>query len=310
MKNNTHSTSQLEELNESSPNLPLSWTNSSEKIQVESITLNPFAAIWFALRNIPASNFTDFIKDTVTKTSQRTIIRGCDESTAKFLGRMGFETIPTAKESVFTRDGDHFRKKSVRGLIKRGGKFGKVREYDYSDEKKREFEEFKKMTKHAGEPQLKYLYQTGFNYNMKLFTLETPYSEWLGAITVSQNSVSKKQAESMLKRIDAPNGTMELLIYQIAQSIFDSGTEEFSLGEVPFILNKSETSNFTKAGLLNMAGISTKLGYNYEGLYFFKNKFSPVWRNIYLCAYPKICFRDLFVMAIKSTLVKLLVYKV
>ena len=70
-----------------------------------------------------------------------------------------------------------------------------------------------------------------------------------------------------------------------------------------------EDTIFTKEGVINFVGRRLRFAYNYEGLFFFKNKFSPIWIDYYLCVKPKLTISILLKVLIKTNLHKLIIKK-
>jgi len=80
-----------------------------------------------------------------------------------------------------------------------------------------------------------------------------------------------------------------------------------SLGEVPF--HHDEASVNWKSQSINSAGRMFKFAYNYPGLFHFKNKFSPHWQPVYLCAKPRLILPIMLDLFIQTCYAKLAGYK-
>lgn len=289
-------------------NLPLSWIYSPAGPNlIESLNLFRNHSIWLALIQSPEINFIDEINKKYP--NNKILIRGCDESISNDLIKCGYKRINTGREAVLNFNNNHFEKRSLKELIRRGSRHGKVLEYNYSDIIAGKLNLFKECTSHAKEPQLKYLFMTKFIEGMKLFTFENNKNEWLGAVMVSRNSKTKFHTELLLRKSNAPVGVMETLIYNTFQKLKIYNTDEFSLGEVPFISFTNKNITNTKEFIVNSIRQSFHFAYNYKGLYNFKNKFNPCWKDIYLCGNPNISLWDLFSLSNRTNFTRLMLYK-
>ncbi len=227
-----------------------------------------------------------------------------------YLSNKKFDHIIFAKEAVLSFPQDHFQKKSLQELIKRGSKKGKVVEVEHSIEAIRLLEKLKINSRHGKEPQLKHLFVTEFAEETRLFVFVNHANEWLGAILVSRNSPNKFHTELLLKHINAPTGIMETLIFHTFESLKTSGKKELSLGEVPFYVNIPITKSFYRDYILNRIAKFFRFAYNYKGLYDFKNKFNPRWDEVYICGYPRLRLSHIVGVIIKSNLFALIFYKI
>lgn len=289
-------------------NLPLSWIYSpSNKFIVDEVNLFRDESIWLSLVQSPKINFIDEIIDLYP--DKKILLRGCDESISSELLKHGYNKINTGREAVLNFNTNHFSKKSLKELIRRGSRHGNVVEYNYSKNVEEKLSAFKNETLHAKKPQLKNLFRDKFLEEMRLFVFENHKKEWLGAVMVSKNSETKFHTELLLRKKSAPVGIMESLIFYTFQKLKSTGAKEFSLGEVPFITSTNKNIFNTKEFIINSIGKSLHLAYNYKGLYKFKNKFNPHWNDIYLCGKPNISFMDLVLLSQKTNFTRLILFK-
>lgn len=289
-------------------NLPLSWIYSSAGNSIiDPVPLFRSDSIWLALLQLPEM---DFIEEVVNKYSDKKIlIRGCDDEISQQLIKHNFKRVGTGREAVLRFNTDHFKKKSLKELIRRGTRHGNVVEYPYSSEIEKKLYRFRYNTRHAKKPQLKSLFWDKFLIEMRLFVFEDHQKDWLGAVMVSRNSPSKFHSELLLRKRTAPVGVMEALIFNIFEMLKESDAEEFSLGEVPFITSTNRNIVNTKEFIINSVGKFFHFAYNYQGLYNFKNKFNPHWNDLYLCGKPNIGFTDLIRLSQKTNFLRLMFYK-
>jgi lysylphosphatidylglycerol synthetase-like protein (DUF2156 family) len=298
-------------MNQPIANLPLSWIHNNSSIP-ELTTVNLFSkkSVWLPLAKIPVSSDNLRTINELTKQEiRKQVIRGCDKSTAYYLNSHGFEKIIIGKEAVLELKGDHFKKKSLKELVRRGKRHGRTKNLPCNETTINQLQKFKKITAHGREPQLKYLFFDYFEENTELFVFESFTGEWLGAILISKNSTNKLHTELILRKNKAPVGIMEALISDIFNSYKRTGYQELSLGEVPFVVKPVKFSENYKVYTINKIGTSLRFAYNYKGLFNFKNKFSPKWIDLYICSKPGLSLRDLSGIILKSKLLQLFLYK-
>ena len=289
--------------------LPLSWIYSTKTTVTNHIKMG-FSTFWIyscSISNI--STITNILSNLSKKPNTNFIIRGCNLEISNFLEQNEFSSIIIGKEAIIELNHNPFIKKSLKELVKRSFKNGIIKEINYSTESANKLEQLMSHSVHSNEPQLKYLFIDKFISDTRLFAFIDNKEIWQGAILISLNSSQKVQSELLLRRKSAPIGTMEALINFIYKSLRNEGYSEWSLGEVPFIVDSIDLPFFSKQYLINRIGKILKYAYNYEGLYFFKNKFSTRWENIYLCAKPTIKFRHIIMLSIKSNLLSLTINK-
>jgi hypothetical protein len=185
---------------------------------------------------------------------------------------------------------------------------GKVREIYYSEANNKIFESFLKKTIHTDKPKLENLFLDKFSSETRLFIFEFAPNNWEGAILVSQNSRTKIQGEQFYRVREGKNGIMDTLVYELSNIFYNEGFLEFSLGEVPFLIN-SKFRNSWKTKFINIAGNRIKYAYNYQSLHYFKDKFATSWNNIYVCSNKRFLLWDLLGVAKKSNLLNLAIFK-
>ncbi|MCF8242779.1 MAG: DUF2156 domain-containing protein [Melioribacteraceae bacterium] len=290
--------------------LPLSWKINSKSISNNTILQLTKKTKWIAFSDVPSEiTGNNFIKNIADQKSN-ILIRGCSDEISLSLKEQKFERIKTGKEAVLNFDENHFEKKSLKELIRRGHKHGRTIELEYSEKNAARLIDFKKQTVHSEKPQLKYLFHDQFTCDMRLFVLENKSKEILAAVLVSVNSMDKFHTELLLRRKRAPVGVMEAIIYDVFQLLMKSSKKQLSLGEVPFSSANKETGESYKAKSIKRIGKFLRFAYNYEGLFNFKNKFNPDWQNVYLCVKPKLSIWHLIILANRTNLIKLIFSKI
>ncbi len=250
----------------------------------------------------------DYLKSTINKNENNSVLfDGCNPNTVLFLRSFGFKSIPVGKEAILELNKDHFSKKSLKELIKRGSKHGSVIELGFSELNKRLVEEFKDVSVIAKTPRLQHLFCTSLETFTRLFVFVDHKNEWLALITISQKSETFSQTELILRKSKNPVGIIEAMIFSIFNILKSDGKELWSLGAVPFVVNPA--FSFKKESLVNFIGKRMKFAYNYEGLFNFKNKFNPAWIDYYICYNNKITYRELLNLMKKSNLLQLVISK-
>lgn len=233
-------------------------------------------------------------------------ISGCNKEFAEFFRNNKYDTFLMAKEAVLNLKKDHFKKASLKELIKSGIKKGKFEEIKFSAKNKELVEAFKKQCVHGKEPQLKYFFNDVFHPDTRLFVLSDKNNIWMGGILIADIGNGSISTDLLLRKMNAPRGVMEALIFSIFQTLKNEGYLKWSLGDVPFIIYNSRL--FSREYLLNYTGRKLQFAYNYLGLYNFKNKFNPDWNDIYACCKSKMCFLTFLKVSSISNLLKL-IYK-
>jgi lysylphosphatidylglycerol synthetase-like protein (DUF2156 family) len=263
---------------------------------------------WLTHVKIPFKlDFASVVSELILQRAKNYFIVGCNYSNFRYLEESGYKGIRMGSEAILDLNFNHFQKRSLRELVRRGKKNGSLVEIQYSAEAVEHLREFRKFSRHGNEPQLRYLFNTDFEHNNRLFVLRKPDGMWLGAILLSYKSDKYVQSEAILCRKKAPVGTMDALIYEIFRKLKSEGYEYWTLGAVPFTIYGSKF--LSKEYVINVSGRLMKFAYNYKGLYLFKNKFSPIWVDYYICIRPFFNPAAMFGILMKSNLLRLGIYK-
>ncbi len=263
---------------------------------------------WLTFARVPYGyDLKSFLKEKVYPYNKGLLIDGCNDGVALEFSDNGFEILKTGQEAILKLRYNHFKKKSLKELIRRGYRGKHFEEIPYSPEMKERLRKFRFECAHGSEPQLKYLFNDEFEPFNRLFVIKDDNDVWYGAFMLSDKEDYFAQTELILRRKHAPVGVMEALIYSIFNTLKAEGYEYWSLGAVPFTVY--EDTLFSKEGMLNFVGRRLRFAYNYEGLFFFKNKFNPIWIDYYFCVRPKLTFTVLLKVLIKTNLHKLIINK-
>ena len=194
-------------------------------------------------------------------------------------------------------------------MTNRGKKQNTIKKIELNYENEKKLDLLKRQSRHGKKPQLQHLFIDTFNKKTECFVCESNKNEWNAAISFSRVNKLKVHTELLLRRKDAPAGTMEALIEHVAFYLKINGYLFFSLGEVPFVFNNQKDLPI-KSRYMCRLGQIMQFAYNSHSLYKFKNKFSPKWQSIFLCGYPKISILSVLEMAWRCNYLKLMTYQI
>ncbi|MEO8232234.1 MAG: hypothetical protein ABI638_08120, partial [Ignavibacteriota bacterium] len=128
----------------------------------------------------------DFFYNYLESNPQRSLIfDGCTEDIKNLLKEYDFSSLLVEQEAILNLDSDHFKKKSLKELVKRGLRNGQVKELKISDQNISLFVEFKLQSSIAKLPKLQHLFCTTLENYTRLFVFLDHNDEWLGLITIS-----------------------------------------------------------------------------------------------------------------------------
>lgn len=265
---------------------------------------------WLTEVRLPFDIKTNDFLDTFIKsnTDKNLLFDGCPEEIKSILKTYKFNSLQVGKEAILHLNNNHFEKKSIQDLIKRGLKKGYVKELQYSEENKIKLKSFVPFSSISNLPKLNHLFCDTFEKFIRLFVFFDKEENWLGVITISHKSRLFMQTELIMRRKNNPVGIMEALIFEIFQILKKEGKELWSLGAVPFVMKRP--FSFSKQWIINFTGRRLRFAYNYEGLFNFKNKFMPTWIDYYICFNNNLSFLQLYDMMKKTNLLSLVVKKI
>ena len=292
--------------------LPLSWCRKNTEYSSYSAVKLPLSGLtWIPTAEVPYRYSTGDLYDELASKYPEFIVRGLHRDTAGYFMDKGAEAVLTGAEAVVDLKLKRGMKRSVIELSRRGLRHGSVQEISYSGPYKERLRRFVSETSHADEPRLEYLYREGFDNSLRCFVLAAPEDRWLGAVTISIRDNICAHTESILRRKDAPVGVMEAIFVSVMETLKAEGFSQLSLGEVPLVSSDSISGlkGSYKGGFIFWSTRILGSAFNYEGLYNFKNKFSPTWAPVYLAAKPGISKRLLLDLYFKSRFHNLTLFK-
>ncbi len=286
--------------------LPASWKITRiRKPHFEMVRLGHKRIHWFSLAELPEQEpLEELIQTLLNRSPKGVVIRGCNDELAEKLCHFNFKKLFIGQEAVLDLHAPHFEKKSLKELVRRGNKKGRVREIQYTTLAQARINKLRWESPHGFKPQLRHLFRLEFEPDDRCFVFEFPDGSWKGAITVSRAAHDKIQTELLVRHRAAPPGIMEALIEHIFMQLKKEGFGCWSLGEVPFT-GPANRHWRMKEQIIHRAGRLLNYAYNARGLYQFKNKFNPQWKNVYLCGYPDISFVSLWGLFRKSNFSRL-----
>lgn len=277
--------------------LPLSWSRREIAApRWQQIHLPLSGLQWISLAELPANlSFPQFYEAVLQEISGGFLLRGCNEALTRFLVGEGCESLLIGREALLCLQRDVFEGGSLRALVRRGSRWGRVEELPSCRTTAGLLADFQRKARHGTEPQLRHLFRHPADAQ-RSFALVDRRGGWLGAVTLSEAGNFTAHAETFLRHPGAPVGVMEYLFSKVFARLRDDGYRFWSLGEVPFVAEPGSA----KERWMQRAGHMLGFAYHYRGLHAFKKKFSPQWRPLYLCARPRIPLRalvDLFVQS-------------
>jgi len=240
--------------------------------------------------------------------SDSIIFDGCSEEIKNLLKTYNFNFLQVGQEAILNLNVNHFSKKSLKDLIKRGLRHGSVKELELSDENQFRLQQFRQRSPFGKSPQLKHLFCTTFEKYIRLFAFIDKNGQWLGVITISYKAENFMQTELIIRKNKNPVGIMEAIIFEIFNALKKEEKEFWSLGAVPFVVQTP--FSFSKQWLINFLGRRIRFAYNYKGLFAFKNKFMPAWIDYYICFNNKLSFLQLLDLMNKTKLLGLVIQKI
>lgn len=163
----------------------------------------------------------------------------------------------------------------------------------------------RRRSPHHRKAALRFLFQTSPSSASRVFVArELRSGSPQALISLSPASGSAYSLELMLRATQATSGTMEHLIIRTAELLASEGSASLSLGEVPFVGDGASTpSSVRLRGMQKLALLASRRlarSYDARALYSFKNKFSPRWRPVYWCGWPRLSVLDFLAVALHS----------
>jgi len=290
-------------------NIPLSWTNKEiERPKFHTVNLPLSGLPWVHTAEIPSNyGMEDLCNKLETNYPDGFLLRGCSSELAEYLSEKGYGLIRTGAEGVVNLDCLNKLSRSLTELVKRGSRWGRVKEISLSELNRQRVSEFINHTPYGSKPRLRYLFVNTFNSSTRCFAFCTSEDEWLGVITVSVKGKNCLHTEMILRNKKAPVGVIESLFVTVMHILRAEDYKHFSLGEVPFVsppsmedkLEWSFMRSFQESFLFK-AGHVLRYAFNHKGLFDFKNKFDPEWKPVYICSTSKLPFINLFDLFYKT----------
>lgn len=287
--------------------LPLSWLRQpAAQPDVRELRLRLSRYRWLFFVDLPdGQTFREFYR-TQLEHREKIYLRGCPPPIADFLAKNKWQTLPNGSEALLNLRGNHFDKRSLRELVRRGNRWGSAAEIAISTENAGKFAALQVHSRHGLEPQLRYLFRSDLLSGQRCFVFQTQQKQWLGAALLTESSPGNWHTELILKARKSPAGIMEALFAAIFEQLRDEGHFRWSLGEAPFFYTAPPICRTAK--LVKFAGQTVRFAYDYRGLYRFKNKFLPEWRPVFLCGKPEVSVALLADLFIQTRLLQLVAF--
>jgi len=251
----------------------------------EQIPLPTAKRLWLPFADLPPHAIAS-VQDLVGLLSQQApegfVLRGCPPALLAALHQVqAGQSLCTGREALLDLNGDHFERKKIKALIRRGMRHGRVFEVvQRSSLRQTKVLSLAQRVTAAYPVALRHLYRQAETVSLRQFGFESDSGQLLGLISLSRSGPQSWHTEQMLRRPDAPVGMMATLLESIFLRLQAEGHAWWSLGEVPFYPLVPPQN--LKESLLQQAGRSLDPVYSAAGLYKFKAKFRPWWRPVYL----------------------------
>ncbi len=283
--------------------LPLSWARTSTTEPVFNLVRLPFSSPgWIPTAEIPQRySFNQVYREYLSSLPNGFVLQSCSLPLRDYLIRQGCQAAAMGAEAVL--DLPWRGKRSVRELARRGRRHGAVHEIECSSKHRLKLAQLINNSGARQGVQLRHTERSGFDDSTRCFVFQTVEQRWLGAITLSTTAPNYVHAELLLRHREAPVGIMEAIITAIAHQLTTEGVQHFSLGAVTplpaaeseriFSAHRHPNELWTRSQLAFRLGRALKFAYNAAGLWRFKNKFSPRWEPLYLCASPTLSWATL-----------------
>ena len=284
--------------------LPLSWARSRLRNPLYRYLSLPLSGTsWITYADLPYRYpFSAVQEDLERLFPEGFLIRGCSRHVAGAFEQQGGSLLKTGAEAVLHLQNGHFEKKSLRKLLHQAEKKGRIVEMPLSDENRTRLMELQRQARHGSKPQLSHVFRTYPFEECRCFAFLSRKDEWLAAVTVTFRDDFMAHTELMLKQHDAPSGIMELLLARVFRTLREEGFSEWSLGEVPFyhLVQKTGGGFSGEEKMIAFAAELCGKAYDFRGLFYFKNKFEPEWRDVYLYSKRGVTLLTLADLAIKT----------
>ena len=283
---------------ESISQLPLSWARTSTADPVLNVVKLPFSAPgWIPTAEIPDHySFDQLYREHLSRLPNGFVLQSCSLPLRDYLLEQGCQVAAMGAEAIL--DLPWRGKRSVRELARRGRRHGSVHEIELSRTHQHKLAQLLRESPSRQGAQLRYTERPEFDASTRCFVFETAEKKWLAAITLSTPAPHYVHTELLLRHRDALVGIMEALIAAIAQQLATEGVSHLSLGTVTplpaaesdaiFAAHRHPKELWMQSQLSFRLGRALNFAFNAEGLWQFKNKFTPRWEPLYLCASPQL----------------------
>lgn len=284
--------------------LPASWHRIvGSSAHYHAIKLSWSRHTWLPFADIPGTfDLFELYNDLNTTFPEGFVIRGCHPGISDLFVSRRHDTFRSGIEAVLDlSDSNHFTGRKVSAALKRGWRHGIVDEVPSEERYAARLSALLAESPHAGKPQLLHVFRHNPLQASRCFVFSSFSGEWLACMTLSRQGAKAYHTELMVRKKSAPGDIMECLIAETSARLRDEGAEELSLGEVPFKLHDGDQHPLSILEQLVFASAPLfRHAYDYERLFFFKNKFRPQWRTTRLCAGPGVWFSPLFLFELAT----------
>jgi len=282
--------------------LPLSWARTDASApRLRTLRLPLSRRTWAPCVDVPCDwSFQQVFEEQLRLLPRGVILQGCNETLARYLKSMGGQVAQVGMEAVLPVQAAV--KSDALYMARRGRREGEIMELEPDSVNQAKIAALWKVSAHSAKPRMQCTFRTDFEPPLRGFVMVGRKGTWLGAMTLSLMKPGYWHAELLLRRADAPPGVMDALILDIKSRLLTEGARWLSLGTVPFVITAAAIDAHPchrpwtpacRGRAITRLGRLLRFGYDYRGLYRFKNKYTPDWRPLYLCGWPDLPWRIL-----------------
>lgn len=280
--------------------LPLSWgLRALPAPESQTLKLPLSGQTWLAYADFP-DHFTR--AETLDWIAQQgnILIRGVGDSLLPELTSHPGQYALSGVEAELSLSGEHFERKSVRELVRRGLRHGSVREINALDNllwRQRLLSFVERVQSEYAAP-LRRLYRTHLDESHRCFVFVDKTGAIHALVSLVQRGKASWHTELLLRDSEAGIGVLEATLSVVFEALKAEGYQAWSLGEVPF--HHLKTGEGLKSQVICALGEQMEFAYRAKGLYQFKEKFRPEWRDVYVVGLPKLRWTSLMELFFQS----------
>ncbi|MBS2027391.1 MAG: DUF2156 domain-containing protein [Deltaproteobacteria bacterium] len=289
------------------PELPLGWCLRPGNEALHSVAL-PHGKTFLHCADIDAMPTLGALCERLRNLDRRgVVLKGCSAELANDIESAGGQSVVLSHSARIDLEGYKAPHKA-RNLAKKGAKEVAIREVPRDASTDASAEALLAAVRGTAEPRILYAYRTLPSSAARVFAAESNATKsWVGLLTLTRYGPASWHVELLVRHPEAPQGTMEHLVVEVAELLRKEGAKALNLGDVPMVMPRDDGEQiigWDRFGPVNraLASLAPRLGklvahhYDVQGLYQWKNKFEPTWEPRALAGFPTLGPRDLLEM--------------